>query len=45
MVRPKNSDTSPAAHKANIREGYGPNNPEPAQFKPAEADRRKGRLP
>ncbi len=33
MIKPRNPETSPAARKANLREGYGPNNPEPAQFK------------
>jgi hypothetical protein len=33
MVKPHNPETDPAARKANAREGYGPNNPEPSQFK------------
>ncbi len=33
MVKPRNPENDPAARKANAREGYGPNNPEPAQFK------------
>lgn len=33
MVKPRNPENDPAARKANIRENYGPNNPEPAQFK------------
>ncbi len=33
MVKPRNPDNDPAARKANSREGYGPNNPEPAKFK------------
>lgn len=33
MVEPRNPEIDPAARKANRRENYGPNNPEPAQFK------------
>jgi hypothetical protein len=33
MVKPRNPETGTAARKANLREGYGPDNPEPAQFK------------
>lgn len=33
MVKPRNPETDPAARKANVSEGYGPSNPEPAQFK------------
>lgn len=31
-VRPENPKISPEAKKANMLEGYGPNNPEPMQF-------------
>lgn len=31
-VKPENPRISPEAKKANMREGYGPNNPEPMQF-------------
>jgi len=33
MVKPRNPEKNPAARKANAQEGYGANNPEPAQFK------------
>jgi hypothetical protein len=33
MVKPKNPEVGPAAQKANAKAGYGPNNPEPQQFK------------
>jgi hypothetical protein len=33
MVEPRNPEKNSAAERANAREGYGPGNPEPAQFK------------
>ncbi|HWQ62537.1 MAG TPA: hypothetical protein VN521_09515 [Negativicutes bacterium] len=33
MVKPHNPENNPTARKANLSEGYGPNNPEPPQFK------------